>query len=283
MHGDVFEVERYTNVYYVDTGMYDISEYSSVYLIDTEPPAFVDTGIGVNHEHILGMLEEVGIAREDLASILVTHVHLNHAGGASFLAEACPNADVCVHKIGSRHLINPGALVEGTKCAVGNQWQYYAEPDPVPEERIIKLTDGDIIDLDNRTLDVHHAPHQVIFHDDLDDAVFATGAAGIWLSSLQKVHAALPPPNFDLEQAVEDAAMIAELGPEILLYAHYGSRPADVQGALTDFQDALVEWIKVVETKGEELDEEADVIDYFVSWTETQEVWGTERAKTDTT
>ena len=286
MHGDVFEVKHCTDVYCVDTRMYDISEYGSVYLIDAERPALVDTGVGANHEHILNMFEKVGVAREDLAYILVTHVHLDHAGGAGFLAETCPNADVCVHEIGARHLVDPGGLVEGTKRAVGDQWQYYAEPDPVPEERIIELTDGDSVDLGDRTLDVHHAPghapHQVILHDDLDDAVFAADAAGIWLPSLQKVYTASPPPNFDLEQAVEDAAMIADLNPEVLLYAHYGPGAADVQGTLVDFQNGLVEWIEAVETKNEEIGEEANVVDYFASRTKAQEAWGTERAKADT-
>lgn len=286
MQGDVFEVERCTDVYYVDAGMYDVSEYGSVYLIDAERPALVDTGIGTNYEHILELLDEVGVTRTNLACILVTHVHLDHAGGAGFLAEACPNAAVYVHESGSHHLIDPSRIIEGTKHAVGDQWRYHAEPEPIPEERIVEMTDGDTIDLGDHLLDIHHAPghapHQVVFHDNLTDAVFAADAAGIWIPSMSAVHTASPPPNFDLEQVVEDTEMIAELDPEVLLFAHYGPGPADVQGTLADYREAIVEWVEAVEEKADERGEEDDVVDYFVSRNEVHEAWGPERAEADT-
>lgn len=286
MHGDVVEVERCNDIYYVDTGMFGVPEYGSVYLINAERPALIDTGIGTNYEHILDMLDEVGVARTDLANILITHVHLDHAGGAGFLAEACPNADVYIHEIGARHLIDPSGLIKGTKRAVGDQWQYYTEPKPLPEERIVELADGDTVDLSDRTLDVYHAPghapHQVIFHDNPNDLIFAADAAGVWLPAKETVYTPSPPPNFDLEQVLEDVELISDLDPEVLLFAHYGPGPEDVHGVLVDYREAMEEWVTSVEAKYKELGEEADVVDYFVSRNDVRDVWGTERAEADT-
>ena len=85
--GDVFTVDGCSELHYVDTGMYDTAEYGAVYILDADRPALVDTGIGTRYEAILDALAEVGIAREDLEYILPTHVHLDHAGGAGYLAE----------------------------------------------------------------------------------------------------------------------------------------------------------------------------------------------------
>jgi glyoxylase-like metal-dependent hydrolase (beta-lactamase superfamily II) len=131
--------------YYLDTGMYDVERYGTVYLLDAERPAILDTGIGTNYEFILEALEGIGIGPEDVGAIVPTHVHLDHAGGAGYLAEACSNADVYVHRIGAPHLVDPSRLVEGTKRAVEDQWEYYAEPRPIDEERIVDLEDGDAI------------------------------------------------------------------------------------------------------------------------------------------
>jgi len=107
--GDVFEATTGSceDLHYVDTGMYDSPEYGSVYVLDAERPAVIDTGLGTNYERIVDAIESVGLSLADIEVIAVTHVHLDHAGGAGFLARDCPNADVYVHEIGARHLVDP--------------------------------------------------------------------------------------------------------------------------------------------------------------------------------
>src|SRR6056297_2523463 len=108
--GDVYDAEACEDVHYVDTGMYDVPEYGSVYIVDAERPALVDTGIGADYETILTALAEVGVAPEDLEVMALTHIHLDHAGGAGYLAEECPSATVYAHEIGTRHLVDPTRL-----------------------------------------------------------------------------------------------------------------------------------------------------------------------------
>ncbi len=273
-----------TDLYYVDTGMYDTAEYGSVYVLDAERPAIVDTGIGTNYERILAALDEAGIERDDLEVIAITHVHLDHAGGAGFIADACPNAEVYVHESGARHLADPSRLWKGTKSAVGDQIEFYTEPEPVPDSRITELEDGDTIDLGDHELVVHHAPghapHQVVFEDPANDAVFTADAAGIWVPSISQITETSPPPQFDLEGTLADAEMLVAMDPETLLFAHFG--PKDADGVLAEYTDVLTDWVQAVERKREELGDDEAVIDHFVENTDMGHVWGERKARGET-
>ncbi|ELY59883.1 beta-lactamase [Natronococcus amylolyticus DSM 10524] len=284
--GDVRQVTAgdCSDLYYVDTGMYDTSGYGAVYVVDDERPAIVDTGIGTNYERILEALEEIGIAPEELEAIAVTHIHLDHAGGAGFLAEACPNADVYVHPIGTSHLADPSRLVEGTKAAVGDQWQYYVEPKPVPEDRIVEIEDGDSIDLGTHELRVHempgHAPHQVVFEDPENDAVFTADAAGIWVPELEEIRETSPPSNFHLERCLEDVEALQEIDPDVLCYAHFGPRYVgdDAEAALDEYATVLEEWVRDVEEKRGELEDDEALVDHFASRSDLGDAWGEHKA-----
>ncbi|MBP2250334.1 glyoxylase-like metal-dependent hydrolase (beta-lactamase superfamily II) [Halarchaeum solikamskense] len=281
--GDGARVDACTDVHYVDTGMYDTPGYGAVYVVDAERPAVLDTGIGTHHERVLDALDEVGIARDDLGAIVVSHVHLDHAGGAGFLADACPNADVYVHEIGAPHLVDPADLVAGTKRAVGDQWRYYVDPEPVPESRIVELADGDRIDLGDRTLTAHHAPghapHQVVLEDDRDGFVHTADAAGIWVPALSEVHETSPPPNFELETCLDDVATIRERAPDVLLYPHFGPVADDVDGVLDEYATTLREWVARVREKRAELDDDEAVERYFAERTSLDEVWPAHKAE----
>jgi len=279
--GDVYNAEACEDVHYVDTGMYDVAEYGSVYVVDAERPTLVDTGIGARYEGILDAMAEVGVAPEDLEVIALTHVHLDHAGGVGHLLPECPNATVYVHEIGAPHLVDPTRLWEGTKQAVGDQVQYYAEPRPVPEERIVELTDGDEIALGDHRLVAHHAPghapHQVVFHDPSIDGVFTADAAGLFTPSTDAVNVTSPPVNFDLDQALEDIETIRDIDPETLLYAHFGTEPAGDR--LDEYAGKLNDWVTSVREKRAELEDDAAVVQHFVETVETPDVWGEHKAR----
>ncbi|WP_227353388.1 MBL fold metallo-hydrolase [Haladaptatus salinisoli] len=273
-----------SDLYCLDTGMYDTEEYGAVYILDTERPAIVETGIGTNYEYILDALDELDIAREDVAVIAPTHVHLDHAGGAGFLAEECPNAEVYVPEIGARHLVDPGRLVEGTKRAVGDQWRFYADPKPVPEDRVVELTDGDVIDCGSHELEAvnapGHAPHQMIFYDRQNDAVFTADAAGIWVPSVEEIHVTSPPSNFDLDACLDDVETIREIAPTTLLYTHYGPRPYSDE-AMDEYEDVLSQWVAAVEARRAAAEDDEAVVRHFVAEQEMDDVWGSEKARAE--
>jgi len=284
--GDVAPVESYLDTYYVDTGMYATAEYGSVFIIDAERPAMIDTGIGTNHQYLLDALDEIGIARDELEVIAPTHVHLDHAGGAGYLAEECPNADVYIHEIGAPHLVDPSRLVEGTKRAVGGQWQHYVEPKPVPEDRIVELSGGDEIDLGDRVLDVihapGHAPHQVVFHDADAGGVFTADATGIYVPKLDVVRETTPPPNFDYEQCLADVETIRDLEPETLMYGHFGPYSGDVDAKLEEYEDVLDDWVDTVAAALDEYGDADAAAEYLAENAGMADLWGTEKAHEET-
>jgi len=279
--GDVEPVPDSSDAYYLDTGMYGTEAYGSVYIVDAERPAVVDTGIGTDRERLFEALDEVGIGREDLEYVLPTHVHLDHAGGAGFLAAEYPSATVLSHESGVRHLVDPSRLVAGTKSAVDDQWRHYVEPKPVPEDRIEGVADGDSIDLGDRTFDVigapGHAPHQVMFHDRADDLLFTGDAAGIWVPSRGEVRQTTPPSQFDLEGCLADVDRILDVRPDVLCFGHFGPREFDAD-LMEAYRRTLVEWVEAVRAKREELGDDEAVIRHFEEHTGMADVWGEEKA-----
>jgi len=277
--GDVFSVEGAPGWHYVDTGMYDRAEYGAVYIYDGDRPAVVDTGIGTEYERILDALEELGIGADGLECIIPTHVHLDHAGGAGFLA-AATDADVYVYESGARFLTDPEPLWEGTKEAVGDRIRFYTEPTPVPESRLRTLSDGDEIDLGRSTLEVHHAPghafHQAFFHEPDAAVVFAADAAGIYVPEHDAVVETSPPPGFDLEGVIEDARAIEALDPETICYGHFG--PAPAEDRIDEYIEVTEQFVAAVEEARAELDDRAAIVERFIERSETTEVWGERNA-----
>ncbi len=270
-----------TDLYYVDVQMYETDEYGLVYILDAERPALVDTGTGFNHETVLDAMEEVGIAPEDLEVIAPTHVHLDHAGGAHLLADACPNADVCLYESGAQFLIDPTPIWEGTKEVMDDRIKYYVEPEPIPADRIVELADGETLDLGDHALEVHHAPghafHQAVFYDPANDGVFTADAAGLNSPQLDGVTHTTPPPGFDLEGCLADVEMLQELDPSALYYAHFGDR--ETGDLLGEYAEVLEEWVERVAAKREELGDDEAVADYFAQRAETIGVWDEDHAR----
>lgn len=265
-----------TDLYYVDVGMYNTPEYGLVYILDAEQPALIDTGTGYSYETVLEAMEQVGIATEDLSYIVPTHVHLDHAGGAHLLAEACPNADVCLYESGTKFLVDPTAIWEGTKEVIGDRIEYYVEPEPIPEERVVGLADGETLELGGHALEVHHAPghafHQAVFYDPENDGVFTADAAGLNSPQLDGVTHTSPPPGFGLEGCLADVEMLQELDPAALYYAHFGDR--ETGNLLEEYADVLETWVERVATKRDELGDDEAVLTYFAERAETIDVWG---------
>ena len=269
------------DLYYVDVEMYGTPAYGLVYILDAQRPALVDTGTGLHHETVLEAMAEVGIAPEELEVIAPTHVHLDHAGGAGLLAQACPNADVCVYEAGAKFLVDPTRIWEGTKAVMEDRIEYYVEPEPIPEERIVKVGDGETVDLGDHALEVHHAPghafHQAVFYDPANDGVFTADAAGLNSPHMEGVRHTTPPPGFDLEGCLDDVEMLEALDPSALYYAHFGDR--ETGNLLAEYAEVLQTWVERVAEKRDELDDDDAVAEYFGERAGTIDVWDEAHAR----
>jgi glyoxylase-like metal-dependent hydrolase (beta-lactamase superfamily II) len=212
----------------IDTFYAGQERYTAAYLLDAREPAIVETGPTTSLEHVAAGLDRLGIGPRDLAHVVVTHIHLDHAGGVGALSERYPAATIWVHERGAPHLADPTRLVASATTVYGRQRMrtLFGRVDPVAAQRIRSLADGDLIDLGDRSLTAAatpgHAKHQVALVDSATGAVFTGDALGIHPPDVPILRPATPPPDYDLELAIDSIERIRALAGELLLFSHFG-------------------------------------------------------------
>ena len=138
--------------------------------------AFVDVGTNFSVPYLLAALAALGIERTSVDYLLLTHVHLDHVGGAGALLQALPNARALVHPRGAAHLIDPQKLIAGTKVVYGEERfaRLYGEIVPLPAARVQQVQDGERVTLGARTLELIHTPGHALHHYAVVDAAHAS-------------------------------------------------------------------------------------------------------------
>jgi glyoxylase-like metal-dependent hydrolase (beta-lactamase superfamily II) len=222
----VFEVAD--GVTAIDTFYGGRERYTAAYLLYGNEPSIVETGPTTSVPHVVAGLERLGVGPGDLAHIVLTHIHLDHGGGAGTLCERFPNATVWVHELGAPHLAEPDRLVASATRVYGElqMTSLFGPVAPVPAQRIRSVSDGDVIELGDRSLFAAstpgHAKHQVALVDSISGAVFTGDALGIHPPDIPVLRPATPPPDYDLELAVRSIERIRSLAGELLLFSHFG-------------------------------------------------------------
>ena len=212
----------------IDTFMGGRERYTAAYLVAATEPVLIETGPGTSVEPVTRALDALGIAREDLAHIVLTHIHLDHAGGVGALAGRYPSATVWVHERGARHLADPARLVASASRVYGEDRMasLFGPVEPVPAERLRVLHDGEELDAGGRSLRAldtpGHASHHLALVDTATGVVFTGDALGIHVPNLPVLRPATPPPDFDLELAVASIERIRAAARSTLLFAHFG-------------------------------------------------------------
>jgi glyoxylase-like metal-dependent hydrolase (beta-lactamase superfamily II) len=249
----------------IDTNMFGRDRLTSAYLVDADQPAIVETGPTTSVDAVREGLSALGIGASDLAHIVVTHIHLDHAGGAGAVAAHYPQATVWVHERGAPHLADPDRLVASAGRIYGPErlLELFGPVHPVPAERLRAVAGGDRVSLGNRTLDVlytpGHAGHHVALIDDRTRAVFVGDAMGIFLPDVRVLRPATPPPEFDLDLAVDSVERIRAAGPSAVLFSHFG--PDREVDELCDLAiDRLRRWTSVTEEALRATDDLSEVV-----------------------
>ena len=212
----------------IDTFLGGEPQFNAVYLLSGTEPTLVEAGPAADAAVIGEALDQLGLGPGDLAHIVVTHIHLDHAGGAGVLAERYPAATIWAHERGIAHLADPGRLIASTARTYGEQrmHQLYGTTLPVPADRLRSLADGDRIALGARALDVVHTPghasHHVALQDSATGVVFTGEAIGSYLPWAECFRPALPPPEVDVELALASIERIRSVGPSALMTSHFG-------------------------------------------------------------
>ncbi len=217
-----------TGITAVDTLMAGRPRVTSAYLIAATEPTLIETGPTTSLAAVVEGLSSLGMGPTELTHVIVTHIHLDHAGGVGRLAAAFPGATVWVHERGAAHLADPTKLVRSAARIYGDArlHELFGPVDPVPADRIRSLSDGDRVDLGDRHIDVlytpGHASHHVALADSDSGAVFTGDALGIHLPDVGVLRPATPPPDIDVELGVQSIDRIRQLRPPTLMFSHYG-------------------------------------------------------------
>jgi len=236
----------------LDTMLGGWERVTAGYLIEGSDPLLIETGSQTSVPALLDALARAGVGPHDLASVAVTHIHLDHAGGVGDVARAFPHATIYVHPKGVRHLVDPGKLVRSPALVYGDLLDtLYGRLDPTPEERIRILDDGAVIDVGGgRTLTAidspGHAKHHVGLHDSESGILFAGDAVGVRLPDAGVLRPSTPPPDFDLDLALRSMHRFAERRPTGLALAHYGLI-GETDELLAEAEQTLRRWADVAE------------------------------------
>jgi glyoxylase-like metal-dependent hydrolase (beta-lactamase superfamily II) len=184
--------------------------------------------------------------------LLLTHIHLDHAGATGVLCRRFPDLQVYVHESGAPHLVDPSKLLKSAGRLYGDDmWELWGEVAPVPEDRIHPLRGGESIDGFRVAYTPGHASHHVCYlHEDSGDA-YVGDVAGVRIPPYELTVAPTPPPDIDVEAWLDSLHTVASWNPQSLCLTHFG-RVTDVAEHLHRMRSALVDSADSARLDGEE-------------------------------
>jgi hydroxyacylglutathione hydrolase len=224
-------------------------------IVDAGHAAFVDVGTRYSVPYLLAALRQLGLAPEQVDYVLITHVHLDHAGGAGALLAALPQAVALVHQRGAPHLIDPGLLIEGSKAVYGEERfnSLYGTIVPIPAARVRPVQDKERIRLGGRELLLEHSPGHALHHyvivDEAHRCVFSGDTFGISYRELDTPQGAFitpttTPTQFDPEQLIASIERIESHHPESVYLMHY-SRVTGIPRLAAHLKEQIRELVRI--------------------------------------
>lgn len=239
------------DVFMMDTRMGGYESITSSYLIRSSKPCLIETGTARSAPVVVEQLQQLGVGPDDLGTIVVTHIHLDHAGGVGDLAEAFPGARIVVQEKGARHLADPSRLVASAHRVFGESMdRLFGDLRPTDAARITAVGSQGSIDLgDGRSLSAFHNPGHASHHIGLVDSatgdLYTGDAAGVYVPETEDVRPATPPPDFDLDLTLSSLAAMRAVEPTRLLFSHFGP-VTDIDATLDASVDELHAWVDAI-------------------------------------
>jgi glyoxylase-like metal-dependent hydrolase (beta-lactamase superfamily II) len=218
----------------IDSGYFS-KDFAAIYLLrQGNEVAIIETGNKYSATNVQKTLKMDGLSFSDVAYIIPTHVHLDHAGGAGELMNRCQNAQLIVHPRGARHMINPSKLIEGAMAVYGeeNFNKLYGEIIPIDSSRVIEADDNFILDFEGRELKFidtpGHARHHFCVWDKQTESMFTGDTFGISYRDLDKenevyIFPSTSPVQFDPEALIKSIYKIMEYKPQRVCLTHFAA------------------------------------------------------------
>ena len=246
----------------IPNGVFNHEGYGATYLLEGDELTLVDPGTSHSVPGLLDWFQENSFSLSRLSNILLTHIHLDHAGATGELVEQLADLKVYVHSRGCPHLVDPSDLLESVKQATGKRFSEYGTLKPIPENRLNPISEKARLKLGSRQIlalpTPGHAPHHIVYQDRETGAVFTGDSAGLYLGG--ELIPATTPPSFDLEKSILSLNKIKELSPSVLLYSHFG--PGTPPGKMLDeYENVLREWVDLICELSEKHEKEEELIE----------------------
>ncbi len=221
---DIEEVAERT--YRLEALVPGVDNIFSVYLIQEDKGMLIEPGPATAIPSIQEGMKHLGM--KDLAYIIPTHIHLDHAGGVGKLAHLFPQAKVVLHPEGAKHAVDPSRLIHSIRMTFGDDFEVrYGPILPVPESQVKIPTDGEIVSIGDRELQIIYAPghasHHIAVFDQKVKGLFCGEALGMpKYGTESSLLPSAAPPGFDMEVCLETMERLRALRPQILFYSHDG-------------------------------------------------------------
>ncbi|HEX8827082.1 MAG TPA: MBL fold metallo-hydrolase [Xanthobacteraceae bacterium] len=231
--------------------------------------AIVDPGPGSTLDTLRKELGAHGVSVNDLDAILLTHIHLDHAGSSGAIVKENPRVAVYVHKLGAQHMMDPAKLLaSAARLWPDNLAELFGEVLPVAESNLRILEGGETITLGSRKIEVAHTPghasHHVSYFDNVEGVAFVGDTTGIRIEGHSYVMPATPPPDIDLRLWDSSFATILERKPKRLFLTHFGfsENPA---AHIAQFRERLYRWMEATEKILQTAKNDSWAMDSFVA------------------
>jgi len=200
--------------------------FLTMHIIESEDEyAIIDPGPLRSISYVLGFLRRNNIPMNRIKYVLLTHIHIDHAGGVGELIKRLPNAEVVMHVKGIKHMSDPSLLWEKTKEVLGDLAETYGEIVKIPKSRMVGISGEEILLLGSTEIRVleapGHASHHLVYFVENGRLLFSGDAAGIYIEPWKLMLPTTPKP-FNVEKALLSLEKMLSLGPKIVYLPHYG-------------------------------------------------------------
>lgn len=257
-------------IHTIDTGFVRPRFDAAYLVVENGHGAFIDCGTNHSVPRMLSALDDAGLAPADVDWLILTHVHLDHAGGAGELMARLPNARLVVHPRGARHMIDPSKLWAGASAVYGEEVmeREYGRLKPIPAERVTEAVDGHVVDLQGRALRCidtpGHAKHHNAIHDIKANVCFTGDVFGLSYREFDTARGAfiLPttsPVQFDPDALHASINRLVALKPTAMYLTHY-NHVEEIDRLAGDLHEQIDAMVALANAANQQADRHATLV-----------------------